>query len=269
MAVVAILAATGCQPTASGGLPILTDPGEIVMAGARSTAALQTVHARIDMTLQVVGGQLGGQQVGLRSTTDIDIDLARHNLAGRSVTTGQGGPDQATEIIFVDGQQFTRDLPATRWTRLPNFGPQQPLPTNDELVAAISAVIESAGVVLQLADSEPCGEASCYHVIAELDATSTWHLIGPVLMGAPANGPPPPGFELPPITLHVFVDQASRALAGANLAVSFQGTSVALTVNLTNHNAPFQIVPPNPALVDQLDVDFGGGIIRQLPVESP
>jgi hypothetical protein len=227
------------------------------------------VHARIDLRIQGAGQAFGGPEFASGQTVDLDIDLATRNLAGRSVSAMQGAPDQTNDIILVDGRQFTRNLPNARWTQSPNFGRQPSFPTNEELVATVSSLVDSAGVVLQLADPEACGVATCYHVIAELDAISTWKLIGPVLAGAPPNGPPPPDFNLPPITLHLLVEQATRALVGANTAISFQGTSVALTITLSNHDAPLQIVPPNPVLVDQFDVDFGGGMAPPMPAESP
>jgi len=274
-AVAIMLVTLACQPASEGGQPIMTDPGEIVMAGVNSTAALHAVHARFEVSF----GAGGGQQMGAQSIADVDIDLDTRNFATRSVSSGQGGPDQVSDVINIGGRQFTRTPPDTRWMAFPNPGGQPAFPTNDEVVAAIASTVDSAHAVLQLADSEPCGEATCYHVIAELDAEATWQLLGALIMGGAANEPPPAGFNLPPITLHVLVDQASRALVAVNTAISMQGMSITIAVSLTNHDVPVQIVAPPPALVDQLDANSigGAGVIHggatiapePAPAESP
>jgi hypothetical protein len=264
-AVVAImLAAVACQPTSNAGQPILTDPGEIVMAGVNSTANLHTVHARFDVSFGRGGiGVAGGQSIA-----EADIDLDTRSFATRSVSAGQGGPDQVSEMINVGGQQFSRTPPDTRWTTFPNMGGQQALPSDAEVVAAIASTVDSAHAVLHLADAEPCGEATCYHVIAELDAEATWQLIGPLLMGGARNEPPPAGFNMPPITVHVLVDQASRALVAVNTAISLQGMSVTVAVGLSNHDVPVQIVAPPPALVDNVNLEGGGGVAVPAPVPA-
>lgn len=264
-AVAIMLAAAACQP-ASTGQPILTDPGEIVMAGVDSTAALHTVHARFDVSF----GAIRAQQMGGQSIADVDIDLDTRDFATRSVSSGQGGPDQVSEMISVGGQQFTRTPPGPRWTTFPNMGGGQgAFPSNAEVVALIASTVASAHAVLHLADPEPCGEATCYHVIAELDAEATWQLLGPLVTGGAANEPPPAGFNMPPITLHILVDQASRALVAVNTAISLQGMSVTLAVSLTNHDVPVQIVAPPPALVDNVNLEGGGGVAVPAPVPAP
>ena len=261
-----MLATLACQPTSNAGQPILTEPGEVLMAGVSSTAALHAVHARFDVSFGVVGGQ----PMGAQSIADVDIDLDTRNFATRNVSSGQGGPDQVSEMISVGGQQFTRTPPDTRWTTFPNMGGgQQALPSNPEMVALIASTVDSAHVVLHLADPEPCGEATCYHVIAKLDAEATWQLLGPLIMGGAAIEPPPAGFNLPPITLHVLVDQASRALVAVNTAISLQGMSITLAVSLTNHDVPVQIVAPPPALVDNVNLEGGGGVAVPAPVPAP
>ena len=256
-----LLAAVGCQSASNGGQPLLTDPAEVVMAGVRSTAALHAVHARFDISAQMAGGQqLGGpqQQFSSRATMDLDIDLDTRSLAGRSLMTGIGGPDQTSDVILVGGQQFSRNAPDTRWTQF-SLGPTMPFPTNEQLVASISAVVENGGAQLSLAEPEACGEVTCYHAVADLDPNATWQLMAPVFMGGPASGPPPAGAGIPPITLHLLVDQSTRALIAVNTAISMQGNVTTLAVTLSNHDVPIQIVAPPPALVDQMNNGFGGG----------
>jgi hypothetical protein len=258
------LAAVACQPASTAGQPILTDPAEIVMAGVNSTASLHSVHARLEVSF----GRGGIGVAGGPSISDVDIDLDTRSFAARSVSAGQGGPDQVSEMIIVGGQQFVRMPPDPRWTGFPNMAGQQAFPSNADVVAAIASTIDSAHVVLNLAEPEPCGEATCYHVIAELDAEATWQLLGPLMMGGARNEPPPAGFNMPPITVHVLVDQASRALVGLNTAISLQGMSVTLAVGLSNHDVPVRIVAPPPALVDDMNMEGGDGMAVPAPVPA-
>jgi hypothetical protein len=269
--VIAALSLAGCQSTANG-QAILTDPAEILMAGARSTAALHTVHARMDMTFQTAPGQGlgGGMQVAGRMSEELDADLDTRSFAGRTVTSVQGMPDMTSDMILVGGQQFSRNAPETRWTLFPQFGAPVALPSNDQLVEALSAVIEGGGVDLQLAEQQACGDVTCYHVIASIDPAVEWQLLAP-LVGA---GAPPAGLDLPPITIHLLIDQPTRHLAGGNTQLSFQGISASVTFSLTNPDAEITIAAPPPALVDNMGNGFGGGIITNVgggvaPVPMP
>jgi hypothetical protein len=269
--VVAALSLGGCQSTANG-QAILTDPAEIVMAGARSTAALHTVHVRMDMTFQSAAGQgLGGGLLAGRMSEELDADLDTRSFAGRSVTSIQGMPDMTSDMILIGGQQFSRNAPDTRWTQFMQFGAPMPFPSNDQLVEILSTVIQGGGVDLKLAEQQACGDSTCYHVIANVDPAVEWQLLAPLTGGV---GAPPAGLNLPPITLNLLVDQATRNLVGGNTDISFQGVSASVTVTLTNHDAEIVIAAPPPALVDQMGNGFGGGIINDVgggvaPVPMP
>jgi hypothetical protein len=71
---------------------------------------------------------------------------------------------------------------------------------------------------------------------------------------------------LPPLTLDVLIDQSTRAIAGVNTVVSFQGTTTALALTLTNQDVPVQIGPPPANLVDQLGNNIGGGLAAPVPM---
>lgn len=257
-----MLGLIGCQPASNGGQPLLTDPAEVVMAAVRSTAMLHTVHARMEMSIQGPAGQaFGGPAMNGRMAFDVDFDLDTRSFAGRSVVSMAGIPAMTSDMILVGGQQFTRTAPATRWTQMPQFGAQVPFPSNDQLVEGISTVIQGAGVDLQLADPEPCGEATCYHVIANMDPATEWQLLAPLTGGV---GAAPAGGGLPPLTLHLLVDQATRALVSATTSITFQGMSTAMTITLTSPDAEIQIAPPPRALVDQMNNGFGGGTITNV-----
>jgi hypothetical protein len=259
------LAIIGCQATPPA-QPILTDPSEVAMAAIRSTAALQSVHARLDSLFRQGGGFDSG------SSVEFDIDLTRRDFAARAVSKGQGGTEQVTEVIFVGGRQFMRDPPNQRWGQQQVVPGQFVFPTNDALVGAISAVIDSGSAHLDLAAAEPCGEATCYHLTAQLDPTSTWQLLAPVLTGAAAAGPPPADVTIPPIAIEFLIDQATRQIVSATTAISLDGSNLAFSLTLSNHDVPVRIVAPPPGLVDQVTDNTGGGgqpAPTPGPVESP
>jgi hypothetical protein len=257
VAVLTLTVAGACDPAAKG-QPLLTDPAEIVMAAVRSTAGLKGVHAKVEVAFKGGGQAFGGPDMQTRTTLDLDLDMATRNYSGRSVTDS-AGIDQASEVISVDGNEFTRNPPNARWTQFSDFGGGPSFPTNEMLVAAIGAVIDGGGAGLTLADSEPCGEMTCYHVIAELNRAATWQLIAPLAMGGTANEAPPPDFPVPALAIDMLVDQATRALLVAKTTVVTQGISIDLAVTLSNHDVEVVIAPPPPGMVDQMNNGFGGG----------
>jgi hypothetical protein len=257
--VIVVAGAVACDSGTSA-LPLLTDPAEIVMAAVRSTAALRGVHARVEVSFQD-GQALGGPAPAGISTFELDLDMATRDYAGRTINAGGGGIGETSEIIHVGGQQFNRSGPNARWTQFPDFG-GVPFPTNDDLVATIGTAIGGGGAQLRLADPESCGDATCYHVIAELDKAATWRLIAP-LTGGRAGGPPPPDFPVPALTIDLLVHQATRALIQARTTVTTQGTSIDLAVTLSNHDVEVVIVPPPPAMVDNVGV----GIPQPVPAD--
>jgi hypothetical protein len=274
VAALTVLAAIACQPTANG-QPLLSNPSEILKSGIQSTAALRAVHARVELSLQVAPPQGGdGGAFNSRSLVEIDVDLTTHNVAARSTTsTGQGMPDQASDMILFDGRQFTRNAADTRWTQFPNDGVAPSFPTNDELAALLTAVIDGGNATLDLADHETCGDSTCYHVVVQLDPAATWQILSPILAGGPATGPPPAGATIPPLALDVLIDQSTRLIVGVNAVVSSQGTTTALALTLTNHDVPVQIAPPPANLVDQMGNNVGGGGIvvggEPIPAAAP
>ncbi|HEV8545375.1 MAG TPA: hypothetical protein VGQ64_03725 [Candidatus Limnocylindrales bacterium] len=277
--VVLAVALTGCGPS-SNGQPLLTEPSEIVMAGVRSTASLQFVHARldVDMPMFAPGGAAG--QLSSKTAMELDVDLTTRSLAGRVVTSGRGGADQVSDVILVGGKQFTRSAPEIRWTLFPNLGGQQPFASNDQIVAAVETAIGGSGVVLSLGDAQACGDATCYRVVADLDPMSAWQLFAPIITGVVGAEPLPPDLNLRPVTLDVLVDQRSRRLVGLATTVQVQGFAIGLRLTLTNHDVPVAIAPPPPGLVDKFDINNiggGGGVIhgdatmapQPVPAETP
>lgn len=237
-------------------LPELTDPSEILGAGIRSTAQLHTVHFRLQLEMQ--------QPLDAGGTTamevDADVDLDGRDLAGRQrmTTQGMGAGVTDSELMLIDGDSFTRTSGEPRWTLIPGEmfpQPPGPEPSNAEVGAAIEAALRAPGVELELGDPQRCGEGRCYDVLVKLAPEATWRVVGGLwlgMLGAP-NQAAPPGATIPPVAVHVLVDQATRRLVGIASEATVDGLRVAVQLTLTNHDAPLVIVPPPPNLVDRFD----------------
>ena len=275
----AALLVAACQP-APQALGALSDPREIVVAGVSSFAKTQTVHAHADVVIEMTLQDIGpGQAMTANATLDADVDLVRRNIAARTTIAMGAGFDrnQVSEMILVGGQQFSRTPPDTRWTRFPMFDNQVMFPTNQEIADTVNGSLDGAGVVLRLADPAPCGEATCYHVVAELDPNAAWQMLGPILG---AGGALPPGMNLDPITVDILVDQGTRTLMGLDAAVTVAGSKTTIRLTLSNHDIPIAISAPPANLVDEIDGGFGGGgmdggggvvtmTLAPVPAESP
>ncbi len=255
LAVLALVAPAACD-SSTDGLPILTDPAEVLAAAASSTASLRTVHTRIDLSVAAAGGDIADRRLTVLIESDIDVQT--RNVAGRARTRTQDDAERVdeSEFVIVDGARFDRVPPAVRWLGMAEAGGDH-LPTTPEYVAAIDAAVQRGGIVLDLAEAEACGEATCYHLTVRLDELTTWQLlVGPLSGRTPiGGGPPEPELVPGPATVDIYVDRATRLLVGLTGAFSVAEASVAFSIAFSNHDAPLAIVAPPPGLVDD-----GGGL---------
>ncbi len=254
----------GCE--LSEGLPILTDPHEIVTAAAASAAALGSVHVQIALTGRNTE-DAGGEQI--RYVLEADIDVQGRNVAGRSQLSRVDiqANAETSEFVLVGGTIFSREGANPRWSANDDPGNGDHLPTNGAYLTMIETAISNRTAVLTLGAAVPCGGATCYHVTAGLSREASW-----ALLVAPAAGQPAGVGDLPrpemvpaPATIDIYVEQKTRTLAAVSGTFSIQGAEIAFSVTFSNHDLPIRIAPPPPQLVDNPN----GGIRVDPPRAAP
>ena len=103
-----------------------------------------------------------------------------------------------------------------------------------------------------------CGDRQCYHLTITVDPEVTWRAVnGGLIGGAPGNEIGPPDPAVPKLVFDVKVDEATRNLVSVASSITVEGQTVDLAATLSSHDVPFELVPPNPDEV--VDMDFGGG----------
>ncbi len=267
VAAVATACFAGCE--SSEGLPILTDPHEIVTAAAASAAALGSVHVQIALTGRNNDGA-GGEQI--RYALEADIDVQGRNVAGRSQLTRDNQANaEAGEFVLVGGTIFSREGANPRWSANDDPSNGDHLPTNGDYLTMIETAIANRSVVLTLGAAVPCGAATCYHVTAALSREASWALLVAPAAGQPARvgDLPEPEMVPAPATIDIYVEQKTRTLAALSGTFSIQGAEIAFSVTFSNHDLPIRIAPPPPQLVDDPNGGFQIDPPRAAPAVSP
>jgi hypothetical protein len=236
----AVTGAAGCGSPEP--LPILDDPHEILTAAGQSTAALGTVHARIELTITEIGA--GG--AAAEALLEADIDVPRRNLAGRAQYSRPGGQVEASEFVLLDGVIFSRQLPAADWDTNPDPANGDHLPTSAGYLALIEGEIAAGRVGLQLGDPESCADSTCYRVLARLDSEAAWRLLLAPVTGDRPDAPLADRAvrRVDEATMDLFVDQATRRLVRLTTTFSADQFSIGATVTFSAHDAPLQIIAP-------------------------
>jgi len=248
---VATACLAGCE--SSEGLPILTDPHEIVTAAASSAAALGSVHVQIALTGT---NNIGAGAEQIRYALEADIDVQGRNVAGRSQLTRDNQANaEAGEFVLAGGTIFSREGANPRWSANDDPGNGDHLPTNGDYLTTIETAIANRSAVLTLGAAVPCGDATCYHITVGLFREASWALLVAPVAGFPAGlgGLPPPDMVPAPATIDVYVEQKTRMLAAVSGTFSIQGAEIAFSVTFSNHDLPIRIAPPAPQLVDNPD----------------
>ena len=270
--VVATAVATACLAgcESSEGLPILTDPHEIVTAAAASAAALGSVHVQIALTGRNNDGA-GEEQI--RVALEADIDVQGRNAAGRSQLTREDNQANAetSEFVLAGGTIFSRDGANPRWSANDDPGNGDHLPTNGDYLTTIETAIANRSAVLTLGAAVPCGAATCYHITAALSREASWVLLVAPVAGFPAGlgGLPPPDMVPAPAAVDIYVEQKTRTLAAVSGTFSIRGAEIAFSVTFSNHDLPIRIAPPPPQLVDDPNGGFQIDPPRAAPAVSP
>ena len=259
----AALLAAACQPSAEA-LPRLDDPKEILEEAIRTTAELQFVHAKLEGATTADGG---AQQY----TVEGDIDLAQREFHAMA-EAGMGGISQKAELLLVGTDMFLRLQDSglvgvdgsgadDRWQRQPLDGgsdPRNGLPATPAIAVALRALLDDPGITTALEGMTDCGDRQCYHVTITVDPEVTWRAInGGLIGGAPGNEIGPPDPAVPELVFDVKVDEATRNLVSVATSIAAEGQSVDLAATLSAHGVEFDLLPPSPD--DVVDLDLGGG----------
>ena len=239
-----------CDSTAQA-LPRLDDPKEIIEEALRTTAELEFVHARLE-----AGADVAGQSQ--RYTLDGDLNLAQREFhANVDLAGGGAGVQQRAEILLVGTDMFTRTQDPTlgavrddRWQRIPidaGSDPRNGIPATPAIAVALKGLLADPGITANLEGVEACGDRQCYHVTLTVDPEVTWRAVNGALVGAPPGGElGPVDPAVPEITFDVLVDEATRRLMSLSTSVALQGQSVDLSATLSDHDVEFDLVPPPP-----------------------
>jgi hypothetical protein len=256
VALVATLLAA-CGGTASA--PALTDPKDILAHAATSLEGLKTVHVKASVTGKIDSGALSGG-VGLPvdltgSTLEGDIDVidkegkiavavpAVFGFSADAISTG--GQTYIKTSLQPDGKYHKLDLGALT-SGLPLPLPSLPTTVGSPDPSAVAAMVDQFKAQLdkltipptKLAD-EKIGDQDCYHVQTKVSAADL-----PQASSALGTGS---------VTVDVWTRKSDYRPARLTIAVD-AGTSgnLAITVDLTNYDAPVTItVPPSDQISDQ------------------
>jgi len=248
--------------------PRPTDPRQILVTAIASTAAVPSLRLHIEVASDLGGGALGGigQPRGVMTMgVDADVDLATRQFAGRATTTmpaaivGNGAPaQQVQDVIVTTTATFTRNSSTGRWSKIPagiggGFGGG---PTNEQIATMLSNLLSNPSVTYELSEASSCTLGTCDHVVAHIDGQSLGAALGP-LLGAPIDAAS--RAMIPSFDVDVLVDQATSVISELQTTLSMQGVSARILISTSNPGQPVQIVPPPPALTDDIGQNFGGG----------
>jgi hypothetical protein len=260
------LALAGCGNGDASPRP--TDPRQILVTAIGRTAAVPTLRLHIEVASDMGGGALGGigQPRGVMTMgVDADVDLATRQFTGRATTTmpagivGNGVPaQQVADVIVTTTATFTRSSSTGRWSKVPagmggGFGGG---PTNEQIATMLSNLLSNPSVTYELGEASSCTLGTCDHVVAHIDGQSLGAALGP-LLGAPIDAAG--RAAIPSFDVDVLVDQATSVISELRTTLSMQGVSARILISTSNPGQPVQIVPPPPALTDDLGQNFGGG----------
>jgi hypothetical protein len=244
VAVVALFAlvAAACGPGATAA-PTLTDPVEILQAGAASLGEMETLHVRglVEGELPLdVSGVGGGAPLSLDGTTlDADVDVPNSALAVELLAPALF--NLRINVIVVDGSSYLRApiLTGESWIRQPADG---------GIGGDPGAALEGLSAFLARPELEPeklpdtrCAETDCYSVRLSAPADELLDALGSLGSSIPGLS----GDAVGDVTLTVGVRKDNLQLATLDLEVPAGGTTP-LTINLelTKVNEPVTIEAP-------------------------
>jgi hypothetical protein len=252
------LAAVACQ-----GQParLLTDPKEILLAAASTTASAKSVHVDLAVDGPVQFNPFGngaGAALDLKGTTaSADVDLAANKV--RATFASPQLMNIAGELIALDDTAYLKSTltgPNYLSQHVAAPGGSSPAPSANPL-AGLSDLLSRTDLAPVKGDDFPCAGGTCYTVTLHLTLDDL------AALGGTTGGPIPslptlPGLPLPSLTdasaeVVVHVEQASTRLSGidATLHLGDLGTPH-VVATFTKWNEAVTIAAPPPEQVQAM-----------------
>jgi hypothetical protein len=235
-----VVAACGAGATAA---PTLTDPVEILQAGAASLGEMKTLHVRglVEGELPLdIGGAGGGAPLALDGTTlDADVDVPDSALAVELLAPALF--NLRINLVVVDGSSYLRApiLTGESWIRQPADG---------GIGGDPGAALEGLSAFLARPELEPeklpdtrCAETDCYSVRLSVPAEGLLDALGSLGSSIPGLS----GDAVGDVTLTVGIRKDNLQLATIDLEVPAGGaTPLTVSLELTKVNEPVTIEAP-------------------------
>ncbi len=249
VALVALVVA-GCGSSTP---PPLTDPVEILQAGAASLGEMKTVHIRGVIEGEValeLGGVGGGAPLPLKGTTlDADVDVTESALEAELMAPALF--NLRVNIIVVDGSSYLRApiITGDSWVRQPAEGGVGGDP---------GAALEGLAAFLAQPELQPeklpdvrCAGTDCYSVQFTVPAQELADALGSLGSSIPGLS----GAAVGDVTVTVGVRKDDLRLATLSLEIPAGGTMpLAISLELTKVNEPVTIeAPPADQVKDAPD----------------
>jgi hypothetical protein len=242
------LVAAACGPSA----PALTDPVEILQAGAASLGEMKTVHLRglIEGELPLdIGGVGGGAPLPLDGTSiDGDVDVAGNALAVELLAPAL--LNLRINLIVVDGSAYLKApiITGDSWVRQPAEG---------GIGGDPGAALEGLAAFLAAPELEPeklpdarCAGTDCYSVRFTVPAAELRDALGSLGSSIPGLGADAVG----DVTVTVGVRKDDLRLATLSLDVPAGGAQpLTIRLELGKYDEPVTIeAPPADDVKDAL-----------------
>ena len=252
IAVALALAVAACGPSATP----LTDPVEILQAGAASLGELETVHLRGAIDGEVAINALGiggGAPLPLDGTTlEGDVDVAGEALAVELLAPSLF--NFRLDLVVVDGFSYLRAplLTGERWVQQPAAGGVGGDP---------GVILEGMAAFLARPELEPekledtrCTGTDCYTVRFTVPAAEVRDALGSLGTSIPGLAD-----AVGDVTVTAGVRKNDLRLATLGLDIPAGGAApLAIRLELSKYDEPLTITAP-PA--DEVD-DAPGGLLR-------
>jgi hypothetical protein len=249
-----VLVLAACSPST----PELTDPAEILQAGAASLGEMETVHLRgvVDGDLPLdLGGLGGGAPLPLDGTTlDADIDVPGAALAVELIAPAL--LNLRLNLVVVDGVTYLKApiLTGESWVRQDAEG---------GIGGDPGAAIDGLGAFLARPELEPeklpdvrCAGTDCYSVRFTVPAAGIRDALGDLGGAIPGLS----ADDVGDVTVTAGIRKDNQQLATLALDIPAGGTQpLAIAIELSKVNEPVTIeAPPADEVTDDPGGLFGG-----------